>query len=194
MRLLPSLLPSTKAQLRHHEESTSVAKPEYNELLPYGIRGFEDRGLGLLLQLSVEIEAYIKRGQDRGWFYAPQASQLQTQLNAIVTAYSNLETIHLTPIAVASLIHLQQVLALFGIVLPFGIVAQMQWYAIPMTAAIMFTVYGIEAIGAQLEDPFGYDKNDIKVDAIVEDLRVETIVLLEEWRSGSVTFPQNKLT
>jgi predicted membrane chloride channel (bestrophin family) len=31
---------------------------------------------------------------------------------------------------------------------------------------------GIDAIGAQLEDPFGYDKADIKVDAIVEDLRV----------------------
>lgn len=25
-----------------------------------------------------------------------------------------------------------------------------------------FTLYGIEAIGIQLEDPFGYDKNDIK--------------------------------
>lgn len=25
-----------------------------------------------------------------------------------------------------------------------------------------FTLYGIEAIGMQLEDPFGYDKNDIK--------------------------------
>jgi hypothetical protein len=30
----------------------------------------------------------------------------------------------------------------------------------------------------QLEDPFGYDKADIKVDAIVEDLRVCFLLLL----------------
>lgn len=194
LKLLPSLLSdSMEAQQRHRRESTSMAKPEYSELLPPGTQGFEDQGLGLLLQLSVEIEAYIKRGYDRGWFHAPQASQLQVQLNTIVTAYGNLETIHLTPLPIASLIHLKQVMALFGIVLPFGVVAEMGWFAIPITATIMFTLYGIEAIGAQLEDPFGYDRNDIKVDAIVEDLRVETSVLLEEWRSGSAIFPQNKL-
>lgn len=46
---------------------------------------------------------------------------------------------------------------------------------------VIFTLYGIEAIGQQLEDPFGYDRNDIKMDAIVADTRVELEVLLEEW-------------
>ena len=40
----------------------------------------------------------------------------------------------------------------------------------------------------QLEDPFGYDKNDIKVDAIVEDLRVETSVMLDQWRTNGPVF------
>ena len=47
---------------------------------------------------------------------------------------------------------------------------------------ITFTLYGIDGIGDQLEDPFGYDRNDIKMDAIVEDIRSETTVLLEEWK------------
>lgn len=51
-----------------------------------------------------------------------------------------------------------------------------------------FTLYGIEAIGVQLEDPFGYDKNDIKVDAIAEDLNAETSVLLSEWRRRGPMF------
>ena len=46
----------------------------------------------------------------------------------------------------------------------------------------MFTLYGIDGIGSQLEDPFGYDRNDIRMDAIVEDIRSEIMVLLEEWR------------
>lgn len=46
----------------------------------------------------------------------------------------------------------------------------------------MFTLYGIDGIGSQLEDPFGSDRNDIRMDAIVEDIRSETMVLLDEWK------------
>lgn len=35
--------------------------------------------------------------------------------------------------------------------------------------------YDADNVILQLEDPFGYDKADIKVDAIAEDLRVCTI-------------------
>jgi len=64
----------------------------------------------------------------------------------------------------------------------------MGWYTVLMVSLVCFTLYGIDAIGAQLEDPFGYDKADIKIDAIVEDLRVETSVLIAEWRRGSDMF------
>lgn len=47
---------------------------------------------------------------------------------------------------------------------------------------VTFTLYGIEGIGSQLEDPFGFDRNDIKMDVLVEDIRTETTVLLEEWK------------
>lgn len=84
---------------------------------------------------------------------------------------------------------MRQVLGLFCVVLPFALVKEMGWWTILLTAFISFTLYGIEAIGAQLEDPFGYDRNDIKVDAIVEDVRVEMTVLLNEWSRRSDIFP-----
>ena len=188
---LPLLLPRTEVE-RRRRESTSMARPEYSELLPAGTRGYEEQGLGLLLQLSVQIESYIKRGHDRGWFNAPQSSQMNVQLNTLVSAYGSMETIHLTPLPVSLLIHMKQVLALFGCVLPFALVEEMGWWTILMVGFVTFTLYGIEAIGAQLEDPFGYDRNDIKVDAIVEDLRVETSVLLEEWRRNGPMFANQK--
>lgn len=95
-----------------------------------------------------------------------------------------METIKLTPIPVAHLIHTRQVLALYLLVLPFGLVENMGWWAVPVVGLVAFTLYGIEGIGRQLEDPFGYDRNDIKMDAIVEDLRVEVEALLDEWRRG----------
>ena len=58
----------------------------------------------------------------------------------------------------------------------------MGWWAVPVVTLVIFTLYGIDGIGSQLEDPFGYDRNDIKMDAIVEDIRLEISVLLEEWK------------
>lgn len=159
---LPMLLPSHEIE-RRRRESRSVSKAEYSDLLPIGLRGFEEQGLGLLQQLSIQVEAYIKRGEGRGWWSAPQASQLTAQLNMLVKEYGAMETIHLTPLPVALLIHMRQVLALFCCVLPFALVEEMGWWTVLMVSFIAFTLYGIEAIGCQLEDPFGYDKNDIKV-------------------------------
>ena len=185
---LPLLFPPRQAERLRRRESVSMAKPEYSELLPAGTRGFEEQGLGLVQQLSVHVEAYIKRGYHRGWFHAPQAGQLTVQLNSLVLEYGAMETIHMTPLPVALLIHMRQVLALFCCVLPFALVAEMGWWSVVLVVFVAFTLYGIEAIGCQLEDPFGYDKNDIKVDAICEDLKVEVGVMVEEWRRRGPMF------
>jgi putative membrane protein len=144
MNVIPFLLPKSAGDMerRHRRESTSVHQPEYEDLLPSGIRGFEDQGLGLLLQLSIRIESYIKRGHDRGWFHSPQASQMTVQLNSLVSAYGSMETIHLTPLPVAYLIHMRQVLALFIGVLPFALVEEMGWYTVLMVSLVCFTLYG----------------------------------------------------
>ncbi|CAI6311041.1 unnamed protein product [Periconia digitata] len=163
------------------EHGVETAKSEYTSLLPEGLMGYEDQGLGLPLQLSVLVEGYVRRGFDRGWFHAPLASQMTVQVNSLVDAYGRMETIRSTPIPVAHLIHQKQVLALFLIFLPLGVVDDYGWYSIPIVAIVSFTLYGIEGIGQQLEDPFGYDKNDIKMDGIIEDARREIQVLLDEW-------------
>ena len=160
----------------------STVNPGYADLLPRGMIGHESEGLGLPLQLSFLIEAYIRRGLARSWWAPPVASQLQVQLHTLIAAYGRMETIRLTPMPVAHLIHLKQVLALFGCVLSFAMTDEMGWWAVLVVGIVTFALYGIEALGSQLEDPFGYDKIDIQMDAIVEDGRLECGVMLEEWR------------
>lgn len=80
-----------------------IYHPEYASLLPVGLQGLEEEGLGLPFQLTFFVDSFIKRGFDRGWFHAPGASQLQAQLNTLTDAYGKMETIRLTPIPVAHL-------------------------------------------------------------------------------------------
>ncbi|KAI5248238.1 hypothetical protein E4T43_01576 [Aureobasidium subglaciale] len=171
------------------DSGSGSLKPELRALLgPQMSETHEFEGLGLPIQLTMSIEAYIKRSHDRGWFHSPQASQLSVQLNTMVAAFGTMETIRLTPIPVAYLIHTRQVLALYGGVLPFAFVESLQWWTVVIVSLITFTLYGIEAIAYQLEEPFGWDKADIKMDDVVEDLRIEVGVLLKEWQAGSPMF------
>ncbi|KAH8705355.1 Bestrophin, RFP-TM, chloride channel-domain-containing protein [Talaromyces proteolyticus] len=164
------------------EVGETVFNPVYASLLPVGLEGHEQDGLGLPFQLTFFVDSFIKRGVLREWFSAPGASQMQAQLGALTQAIGSLEVIKMTPIPVAHLIHQKQVLALFGCVLPFAMVDELDWWSVPIVTLVIFTLYGIEGIGSQLEDPFGYDRNDIKMDAIVSDANVEIEVILTEWR------------
>jgi len=162
--------------------------PAYSDLVPRGMKGHESEGLGLPLELTFVIERYIKRGVDRDAFNAPQSSMLSAQVNGMMEAFGGMETIKLTPIPVCHQIHQKQVLALYGCVLPFCLVDELGWYAVPVIVLICFTLYGIEGIGEELEDPFGFDKNDIKIDAIIEDVRQEVDVLLGTWKVGKEAY------
>ena len=51
----------------------------------------DDSGVGLTLQLTYFVEAYIKKYTDTGAFQPPQASQMQAQVNALVGAYGSME-------------------------------------------------------------------------------------------------------
>lgn len=66
--------------------------------------------------------------------------------------------------------------------LPFALVDAMGYWAVPVVTLITFALYGIDGIGSQLEDPFGLNRNDIKMDFVVEDIRAEICALLDEWR------------
>ncbi|KAI9837216.1 MAG: hypothetical protein M1819_000290 [Sarea resinae] len=201
VRILIAILYATKNHLRAEwgallipgtsiDPDTGFAtfKHEYSDLLPVDLHDLGEEGVGLPFELTFYVEQYIKMAHDRGWFHAPQASQMQVQLNTLTDAFGRMETIRLTPIPVAHLIHQKQVLALFCCVLPFAMVDEMGWLAVPIVTLVSFTLYGIEGIGVQLEDPFGYDRNDIKMDAIVEDSRLELMAMLQEWKSGSNMF------
>jgi hypothetical protein len=61
--------------------------------------------------------------------------------------------------------------------------SEMDWWAVPLTAFVAFTLYGIEGIAATYEDPFGVEKIDINMDDIVDDARREVEVLLTAWQT-----------
>jgi putative membrane protein len=63
--------------------------------------------------------------------------------------------------------------------LPFVLVNDMYWVAIPTVAAIAFGLLGIEEAGVEIEDPFGDDPNDLPVEAMCATIARDTMALAE---------------
>lgn len=113
VKILVAILFATKNHLRadwgaftgipNRPVSSEIANPEYQDLLPPGLVGYDHKGLGIPLQFTFFVEQYIKAGCHKSWWDAPGASQLTVQLNSLVDAYGRMETIRLTPIPVAHL-------------------------------------------------------------------------------------------
>jgi putative membrane protein len=45
------------------------------------------------------------------------------------------------------------------------------WWTGLIVALISFTLFGIEAIGLEIENPFGHDINDLPLDAICHTMK-----------------------
>jgi putative membrane protein len=85
------------------------------------------------------------------------------------------ERIHKTPLPFAYVVHLRRALILFCFTLPFALLSRFGWGTVLVTLLIAYTLFGIEEIGVEIEDPFGTDDNDLPLDrfctTIEENLR-----------------------
>lgn len=99
---------------------------------------------------------------------------MDTNLTALVDYHSGCERIVRTPIPFAYAQHIKLFVTLFCFTVPFAIVDAMKGWT-PVAAAIFaFALFGIDEIGVEIEDPFGYDDNDLPIDRIATTVKTST--------------------
>lgn len=76
------------------------------------------------------------------------------------------ERILKTPIPFAYAQHIKMFLMLFCFTAPFVLAEIMGWITPVACAFLALALFGIDAIGVEIEDPFGDDPNDLPLDAI----------------------------
>jgi hypothetical protein len=62
---------------------------------------------------------------------------------------------------------LHRTIYIFCLLLPFALAEPLGWLAPLFTTIVGYTFFGLDAIGNELEDPFGRDENDLPTDAMV---------------------------
>jgi putative membrane protein len=116
------------------------------------------------LQISLWLGAYLQHEYKNNRLSVNQLMMMQKSVQALMESLGNCERILKTPIPVAYSVHLNQLILLYCFLLPFQFVDQLVWLTGPFVALISFTLFGIEEIGVEIEQPFGYDANDLPLD------------------------------
>jgi len=132
------------------------------------------------LEIALWIGDYLQQQSRRHALNTYQLTKIQGLLNNLVDNLGGCERILKTPIPLAYAIHLKQLLLLYCLFLPFQLVAELGWLTGPIVALISFTLFGIEEIGLEIEDPFGHDSNDLPLDAICATMQrnIEDLISL----------------
>ncbi len=123
------------------------------------------------LEIAFWIGDYLQAKQEQGQISLYQMSELQNILNSMVDALGACERILRTPMPLAYAIHLKQLILLYCLLLPFQVVEELKWWTAPAVALVSFTLFGIEAIGVEIENPFGTDPNDLPLDTICNTIQ-----------------------
>ncbi|KAI9295881.1 UPF0187-domain-containing protein [Neoconidiobolus thromboides FSU 785] len=135
------------------------------------------------VNLPIDIIFYINKyvfSKRQSNLIDPQTNNaMNGYLTSLVDSLSGLERIMRTPIPLAYLIHLKQAVTLYLLFLPFTL-TELKYYAVPIISIVAFTLYGIDAIGQEIENPFGYDANDLPLDAITNEIGNEVVGIVSK--------------
>ncbi|XZF60614.1 MAG: bestrophin family protein [Gloeotrichia echinulata DVL01] len=165
-RLIVAFAVATKLHLRGEPVNS-----ELEELMPSSMYQELKIMNNPPLEVAFWIGDYLQQQYHRNCLNSYQLSSLQELLNNLVDNLGACERILKTPMPLAYAIHLKQLLLLYCLLLPFQMVHSLGWWTGLISALVSFTLFGIEAIGLEIENPFGYDANDLPLDAICNTMK-----------------------
>ncbi len=121
--------------------------------------------------VTLWLSHYVQQQLQQQHITERQRSDINAGVNGLVEALSGCERIIKTPMPLSYGIYLKRLTLLYCLLLPLGLAGQIGWWTPGVIAVVSFVLLGVEEIGNEIEDPFGYDFNDLKLDDICNTLR-----------------------
>ncbi|VEP14943.1 conserved membrane hypothetical protein [Hyella patelloides LEGE 07179] len=172
IRLVPAFSTAMKMHLRREQvnsEVESLVSPAQYRRLQHANH--------VPLELALWIGDYLQRCYRNEKLNVFQLTDLQNSLDEMVDILGGCERILKTPVPLVYTIALKTLLIAYFVVSPLGLVAGLGWATGLVSGFISFIYLSIDEVGAEIEEPFGHDPNDLPLDFIctaiegnVEDL------------------------
>jgi putative membrane protein len=116
------------------------------------------------LAVAQRITGGLAAARQRGLISDYLMTAIDQNVQLLVDYLGGCERIHATPLPFAYMVHVRRVLILYAFALPPAFVDTYGWGTILATFVVSYVFFGIEEIGVEIEDPFGFDDNDLPLE------------------------------
>ncbi|KAK7462804.1 hypothetical protein VKT23_007385 [Stygiomarasmius scandens] len=129
-------------------------------------------GLNLPLEILRCMSEWFSVLEDRGTVPGTSMGSLMGCVSSFEDSLTTLEKILTTPLPYAYNVHIKQSVTvwIYLAFLPFQLVDLFEWYAIIGVMIASFIYLGFVAAGEEIEQPFGYDSNDLALDVFCREI------------------------
>ena len=108
----------------------------------------------------------------QGWVDPMHLPLLDGDVADLLDIQGGCERIRATPIPFAYTVLMHRIVAVYCLALPFGIVGQVEHYTPVVVGLISYAFFGLDAVGEEIEDPFGMDPNDLPLASLSRMIEV----------------------
>jgi putative membrane protein len=165
--------------LRHQLRETSPFD-ELRPLLPADELEEAGRLPSICTFLLQRLAADLRQCQERGFISPWLVAQLDQSLSRLADILGGCERIRGTPLPFTYSVLLHRTVFLFCLLLPFGLVDSIGYMTPVMIAFIAYTFFGLDAVGDELEEPFGLAANDLPLHAMDRFIEINLRQMLGE--------------
>ena len=109
---------------------------------------------------------------DRGWVDTMHLPVLESSLTDFTSVQGGCERIKSTPIPVSYNILLHRIVGVYCLALPFGLVADVGVLTPVVVLLVAYAFFGLDAVGGEIEDPFGTDPNDLPLSSLTRMIEI----------------------
>lgn len=105
-------------------------------------------------------------------------NKMDETLSYMTFAAASCERLRHTPMPFSYTLLLHRTAHLYCFLLPFGLVDVTGFMTPFVVAIVAYTFFGLDALGDELEEPFGTDSNDLPLDAMCRSMEMNLLQLL----------------
>jgi putative membrane protein len=103
---------------------------------------------------------------------APVAADMDQTLNGLAAVQAGCERIRHTPMPFPYTLLLHRTAWLYCFLLPFGLVDTVGFMTPFVVAIVAYTFFGLDALGDEIEEPFGTADNHLPLEALCRDIEI----------------------
>lgn len=135
------------------------------------VAGTSNQPAALMLRMGRDLQTCRAQGRIDSMLTV----SIDATLSGLTAAAAACERIKSSPLPFPYTLLLHRTAHLYCFLLPFGLVDSMGALTPVVVAIVAYTFFGLDAVGDEIEEPFGLRPNDLPLDAICRTLEIDML-------------------